>query len=485
MADALFNDSTPAAPSGARNVRFQKSGQSASANMDISDLAPTSYVDSQDAATLAAAEAYTDGHAGGAESFDEIEAGTNTTAAMVVGTGASLTRAGSGHIDADKVHGAAYGAPGSAGTIPIAQPDGSVAFSDPMVQGLAPEGSTIATAGVSGAALNPVLIGGSDGTALRALKIDGNGHVLVTDDGNGVGISDGGRSITVDGTVAVTGVATAAKQDTGNTALTTLDNDLNSGLGTDGTSPPAFSGGSTGIRAWLRLIYEKLVGSLAVTGTFWQATQPVSISGNQAVNNTQVAGTAIDVNSGAKSAGTMRVVLATDQPQLTAKLLVTPDSVALPNNQSVNISQINAVAPLMGNGVTGTGSQRVTIASDNTAVPVKLVPDTTTGGSTPVSGSIGATATSVKSSAGKVLGYEIGNTNTAGVYMQIFNLAVGSVTLGTTVPLKSIYIPAGGGAIRDYANGWLFSTAITVAFTTTRAGAVAPALTVDYNFDIL
>lgn len=52
------------------------------------------------------------------------------------------------------------------------------------------------------------------------------------------------------------------------------------------------------------------------------------------------------------------------------KLLVTPDSVALPANQSVNVAQINGVTPLMGNGTTGTGSQRVTIASDNTAFAV-------------------------------------------------------------------------------------------------------------------
>jgi hypothetical protein len=50
------------------------------------------------------------------------------------------------------------------------------------------------------------------------------------------------------------------------------------------------------------------------------------------------------------------------------KLLVTPDSVALPSNQSVNESQINGVTPLMGNGTSGTGAQRVAIASDNTAV---------------------------------------------------------------------------------------------------------------------
>lgn len=43
---------------------------------------------------------------------------------------------------------------------------------------------------------------------------------------------------------------------------------------------------------------------------------------------------------------------------------------SLAANQSVNVSQINAVTPLMGNGTTGTGSQRVTIASDNTAFSV-------------------------------------------------------------------------------------------------------------------
>src|SRR6266705_7154 len=41
-----------------------------------------------------------------------------------------------------------------------------------------------------------------------------------------------------------------------------------------------------------------------------------------------------------------------------------------PSNASTNVAQINAVTPLMGNGVTGTGSQRVTVASDNTAFSV-------------------------------------------------------------------------------------------------------------------
>lgn len=48
----------------------------------------------------------------------------------------------------------------------------------------------------------------------------------------------------------------------------------------------------------------------------------------------------------------------------------TTNLVALAANQSVNVAQINGVTPLMGNGVTGTGSPRVTIPSDNTAFSV-------------------------------------------------------------------------------------------------------------------
>jgi hypothetical protein len=86
---------------------------------------------------------------------------------------------------------------------------------------------------------------------------------------------------------------------------------------------------------------EQAPASRAVTnaGTF-----AVQIAANSSVNVAQLAGTTTDTNSGTKSAGTLRVVLATDQPALTNKLLVTPDSVALPANQSVNINQVAGAA---------------------------------------------------------------------------------------------------------------------------------------------
>ncbi|MFM9087811.1 MAG: hypothetical protein ACKOPT_06690 [Cyanobium sp.] len=58
-------------------------------------------------------------------------------------------------------------------------------------------------------------------------------------------------------------------------------------LGTDGTTPPALPGGSTGVRGWLRYLASLIPGApFAVTGTFWPETQP--ISGNVTISNSSV-----------------------------------------------------------------------------------------------------------------------------------------------------------------------------------------------------
>lgn len=115
----------------------------------------------------------------------------------------------------------------------------------------------------------------------------------------------------VTGTVSLpTGAATSALQTTGNTALTTI----NTTLGT----PMQASGGSLTANAGTNLN----TSLLALEG-----------GGN----------------------------LATLAGAITAAV------------QQTNEKQINGVVPLMGNGVTGTGSQRVTVASDNTAFSVNAV----------------------------------------------------------------------------------------------------------------
>lgn len=229
-------------------------------------------------------------------------------------------------------------------------------------------------------------------------------------------------------------------------------------------------------------------GAVRVDGS--AVTQPVSGTvtttppSHASTNVDQFNGTTTDTNSGTKSAGTLRVVIATDQPQLTNKLLVTPDA-----NSAVNVAQINGVTPLMGNGTTGTGSQRVTIASDNTAFSVNTTAKSATSGGLglPFSASVNATKQQVKGSAGQVYGWSILNTTSAIAYCQVFNLASASVTVGTTTPDYVIPIPANGttGAGNNMLGeiGIAHGTGITVCCTTTRTGSTNAACDVLFFFN--
>lgn len=70
----------------------------------------------------------------------------------------------------------------------------------------------------------------------------------------------------------VTGTVTATVDETTlakDATLTTL-------VGGPGTGVATITGSGSGIQGLLRMIWDTLRGSIAVTGTFWQATQPVS-----------------------------------------------------------------------------------------------------------------------------------------------------------------------------------------------------------------
>ena len=214
----------------------------------------------------------------------------------------------------------------------------------------------------------------------------------------------------------------------------------------------------------------------------------VALPANQSVNVAQLAGTTTDTNSGVKSAGTLRVVLATDQPQLTNKLLVTPDA-----NSAVNVAQMNGVAVTMGNGVAGTGVQRVAIASDNTAFTVNAAQSGTwtvqpgnTANTTPwlvtdtpsTSGGLSFTAivasaasnnkTQVKGSAGQLYFISAQNLNASPRYLKVFNNTSAGVTAGTTSADYQFLIPgnaAGAGVVLNIDKGIAMGTGITIMVT--------------------
>jgi hypothetical protein len=179
-------------------------------------------------------------------------------------------------------------------------------------------------------------------------------------------------------------------------------------------------------------------------------TQPVSLAGTQSVNQAQVAGTTTDTNSGVKSAGTQRVVLATDQPQLTNALKVDGSAVTQPVSAAVGSPAFATVTP----STTG-GWSKITALAQTT------------------------TKKAVKASAGTFGGYYVYNPNASVAYIQVFDLASASVTVGTTAPDLVFGIPASSAANLEITNGVNMANAITLVCTTTATGSTAPGTGLD------
>jgi hypothetical protein len=101
----------------------------------------------------------------------------------------------------------------------------------------------------------------------------------------------------------------------------------------------------------------------------------------------------------------------------------------------------------------------------------------TTGGWTPLLvTALTNAAQAIKSSGGQLGFAQCDNNNAAWTYIQIFNVAFGSVTVGTTVPLQVIPIaPSLSNGFVMNLQGMQFGTAMSAAATTTPKGAAAPA----------
>lgn len=120
-------------------------------------------------------------------------------------------------------------------------------------------------------------------------------------------------------------------------------------VGTDGTNARILKTDTSG---------ELQVDVLTMPTTTVTAT-------NLSTNLAQVAGSATATGNGT-AAGSLRVSVASDSTGQIALATGSNTIGALTANQSVNVAQMNGAATTMGNGISGTGVQRVTIASDST-----------------------------------------------------------------------------------------------------------------------
>lgn len=138
-----------------------------------------------------------------------------------------------------------------------------------------------------------------------------------------------------------------------------------------------------------------VTGTVSVTGEVEvknDSGNPLPISGtvtttppsNASTNVAQVGGTAVDTNSGNKSAGTLRVVLATDQPQTTT---------ALKTDSSATTQPMSAASLPLPSGASTSAKQPALGTAGTPSTDVISVQGVASGTPQPVSGTITASNT--------------------------------------------------------------------------------------------
>lgn len=160
---------------------------------------------------------------------------------------------------------------------------------------------------------------------------------------------------------------------------------ISSGTGGTGIAIPS---GGTGLAGWLSGIYSRLSGALAVTGTFWQATQPVSVAalpaltaGAATIGSVNVLGgnaTAVKTDSSATTQPVSGTFFQATQP-VSAAALPLPAGAAtqatLVSLDGKSPALVNGRVPVdhtgviqMGGGAMTASTQRVTLATDGPEV---------------------------------------------------------------------------------------------------------------------
>jgi hypothetical protein len=98
------------------------------------------------------------------------------------------------------------------------------------------------------------------------------------------------------------------------------------------------------------------------------------------------------------------------------------------------------------------------------------------------------TAQAIKTSAGKLFDLEVSNPNTIDSFLQLFDLATGSITVGSTTPRLSFLVPAAasstirGAFDRHFGEDGLdFQAAISYSCTTTPTGSTDPSTGLTVN----
>jgi hypothetical protein len=241
------------------------------------------------------------------------------------------------------------------------------------------------------------------------------------------------------------GDASAANQTTMITKLTSIDGKLPSTLG------------QKAMAASIAVTLASDQGAVPVSGTFWQATQPVSLvslpalaTGSNVIGAVTQSGTWNVTNiSGTVSLPT-GAATAAKQPAL--------GTAGTPSADVITVQGTTSMTPLLGSP----GATSVSGGISNTSRVVSAAASTN--------------ATSAKASAGRVYAIQGYNAATSVRYLKIYNKA-SAPTVGTDTPIKTLALPPSAGFAFDFPVGYYFATGIAYALTTGSADSDTGALT--------
>lgn len=234
-------------------------------------------------------------------------------------------------------------------------------------------------------------IGATDGTNLQPLKVDGSGFLKVNVAAGG---GSGGTSSSYGSSFPATGTAVGASDGTNMQALQVeSSSNKNLRVGLYSGSNEATVTGSNALKVDGSAVTQPVSGTVtanAGSGTFTnqQSNITADYDSGAGTQNVTMFGIGLPASGGAVAGGTSSNPLRTDptgtttQPvsgTVTANIgtsgslalesggnLATLAGAVSSSKMQANVSQINGVTPSMGNGASGTGVQRVTIANDST-----------------------------------------------------------------------------------------------------------------------
>lgn len=310
--------------------------------------------------------------------------------------------------------------------------------------------------------------------------------IKITDGTSTVGIStvSGAKALKVD-VVQTTGSgsggdASAANQVTQTGLLTTIDADT----GNISTKIDTIVSSGVTANAGTNLNTSALLTTTAHDAAFGTAgtadAQVRSIQGVASMTPVQVSqATAANLNmTEASAAGILTAV------QLLDDAVIADDAAFTPATTKVHMAGFEADEGSTDSVDEGDGgAARMTLDRKQ----IVTIQPHTTGGLSTFNGTssdggtaLTSTAQAISAAAGQVYGWYIYNPNATAQFVQFYNTAAGSVTVGTTNPLFMLTIPATAAANVEFTNGIAFSnTGFSIAATSTAGGNGAPSTALD------